>query len=591
MTRPRPPKKLLALLLPLLILAAAPASEASRFGRSGFSGNPATNGGSTCAVCHSSGAAEPTLVLSGPAAVTAGTTHEYIATLTGGPGVSGGLNVSSTDGVGTLLPVDADLQQSNGEITHTAPKNFTAGQVEFRFNWTAPAFDGVYTLHGAGNSTNGGLDLLGDRIGTDSLAVTVSGGTAPPPPPPPPAPADVDLELFASGLTRPVVIAHAGDTRLFVVEQPGRIRILESDGSTVTTPFLDIQGRVDSSANEQGLLGLAFDPAYSTNGHFFVYYTYDPPGFGSDRSRISRFTVTADPNVADPNSELILLEFEQPFSNHNGGDIHFGPDGYLYIASGDGGGANDPLDAGQATNSLLGKLLRIDVSSGAGATPDCDVSGGSNYSIPSDNAFVGEPGACGEIFGLGLRNPWRFTFDDGTGDLWIADVGQNAREEIDFVPAGTPAGLNFGWRCYEGSAAFNLSGCTSEYFFPVHDPAHADGDCSITGGVVYRGNAHPELSGRYFFTDFCNTSVRTLTRDGSDFVVHEVLPAGQLAQPATFGTDAAGEIYVASLTGQIYRLRGTAVPVPIASTATRLILLGVMLLAPAWMMSKRTRKR
>jgi len=549
MTSPKTTKNVAVLAFLSALFLPAPV-QASQFGRDGFSGNPGTNAGSICSACHAPGAALPTLVIAGPSAVSAGSTHEYVVTLTGGPGVTGGLDVSSTDGVGSFLPVNADLQLVGGEISHTAPKVFTAGQVEFRFEWTAPTFNGVYTLYGAGNSTDGQLDLLGDAIGTNDLAVTVTGGDAPPPPSPPP-----------------------GDSRLFVVEQAGRILILQSDGSTVAQPFLDIRSQVDDTANEQGLLGLAFDPGYAGNGHFYVNYTIDPPGFGRDRSRISRFTVSADPDIGDAGSELVMLEFEQLFSNHNGGEIRFGPDGYLYIGTGDGGAAGDPADSGQDTGTLLGKLLRIDVVGGGATGPDCDLTGGSNYSIPADNAFVGQAASCDEVFSLGLRNPWRFSFDRSTGDLWIADVGQDAREEVDFVPASTSAGLNFGWRCYEGNSPFNLAGCSSGYFFPVHDPAHADGDCSITGGFVYRGADHPELAGRYFFTDFCNTSIRTITRSGPDFIVDEVVPEGAVAQPSTFGEDQAGELYVASLTGQIYRIRGTQVQLPALSTWGRVILL------------------
>jgi glucose/arabinose dehydrogenase len=571
-----------ASLIVLCALLASPAVQASRFGRDGFSGNPGTNSGSTCSACHAPGATQPTLLLTGPSAVTAGTTHEYVATLIGGPGLTGGLNISSTDAIGTFLPINSDLQQVGDEISHTEPKSFAGGQAEFRFNWTAPTFNGLYTLYGAGNSTDDQVNLLGDAVATSSLAITVTGGGPSPPPDPPPPLAEVELELFASGFARPVAITQAGDSRLFVVEQAGRIQIVQDDGSTLLSPFLDIRARVDDTGNEQGLLGLAFDPGYTSNGHFYVYYTYDPPGLGRDRTRISRFSVSADPNVADTDSELVVLEFEQLFSNHNGGQIQFGPDGFLYIGSGDGGAANDPTNAGQNRGTLLGKLLRINVGAGSGTAPDCNLSGESNYSNPSDNAFVGQSGSCDEIFGIGLRNPWRFSFDRSTGDLWIADVGQDAREEIDFVPAATAAGLNFGWRCYEGNSTFNLSGCNAAYFFPAHDPAHNDGDCSVTGGFVYRGSDHPELSGRYFFTDFCNTSIRTITRDGAAFIVDEVVPEGVLVQPSTFGEDHAGELYVASLTGEIYRIRGTQIRLPALSGHAQFVLIVSLALLALW---------
>ncbi len=537
----------------------AAGAEASRFGRDGFSGNPDTNNGATCTACHAPGAATPTVTLSGPQALDAGTIAEYTVTISGGPAVTGGVDVSTTGAIGSFLPLDDDLHLVGEEISHAEPKAFASGSVSFTFQWQAPDFNGDVTLYAAGNSSNGQLDLLGDGVGTDQLTVTVQNGDPPPPPPPPPPPAEALLELVVDGLERPVVIRHADDARLFVVEQPGRIRLLTADRVLLPTPFLDIAGRVDDEGSEQGLLGLAFHPDYADNGYFYVYYTYDPPGAGSDHSRVSRFSVGDDPDLADPASELVLLEFEHPFANHNGGDLHFGPDGYLYIASGDGGGGGDPLDNAQNPNSPLGKLLRIDVD-GAGGAPDCNLVAGDHYGIPADNAYTDGPGGagCDELYALGLRNPWRFAFDRATDDLWIADVGQSAFEEIDFVPGGTGAGLNFGWRCYEGDAEFNLDGCDDDYFFPLLTTAHADGNCSITGGHVYRGAGEPALYGRYFFSDFCNTAIRTARRSGGEVIVEDAIPAGELSQPSTFGEDVDGELYVASLTGAIYRIRSAA---------------------------------
>lgn len=539
----------------LVLLACTATADASRYGRDGFSGNPQTNGGATCAACHAPGATVPTVTITGPQTLDAETIAEYTVTIAGGPGVTGGLGVSASDAAGSFEAVGSDVHVVGDELSHAQPKAFSKGAVSFRFRWRAPAYNGPVTLYAAGNSSNGQLNLLGDGIGTRQFTVTVQNGDPEPPPPPPPPPADASLEEFVSGLDRPVVITHAGDPRLFVVEQSGRIRVI-GDGAVRPTPFLDITARVDDTGNEQGLLGLAFHPDYADNGHFYVNYTYDPPS-GLDRTRISRFTVGADPDVADPDSELVLMEFEQPFSNHNGGDILFGPDGYLYIATGDGGSGGDPQNNAQNPQSPLGKLLRIDVD-GGGGTPDCNLIAANNYGIPPDNAYTdGDGGAgCDEIFALGLRNPWRIAFDSLTDDLWIADVGQNAREEIDFVPAGTAAGLNFGWRCYEGDDVYNDDGCDDAYFAPLVTTAHAAGNCSITGGRVYRGGAEPALTGRYFFSDFCNTAIRTITFANGEPVVEDAIPAGEVAQPVAFGEDIFGELYVASLTGTIYRIHG-----------------------------------
>ncbi|TAE46171.1 MAG: hypothetical protein EAZ89_20620, partial [Bacteroidetes bacterium] len=247
------------------------------------------------------------------------------------------------------------------------------------------------------------------------------------------------LAPLATGLNRPVDIASAGDSRLFVVEQRGTIQIINADGTMLTTPFLDIDARVNSTGNEQGLLGLVFHPNYALNGYFFVNYTRSPSGY----TRVSRFqTTAANPNIADPNSELVLLEIEQPYENHNAGDLAFGPDGYLYIPMGDGGSGGDPGNRAQNGLTLLGKMIRIDVNAGF------------PYTIPPSNPFLNDPGVRDEVWSIGLRNPWRFSFDRLTGDMWIADVGQGIYEEINVEPAGSAGGLNYGWRCYEGAHAY-----------------------------------------------------------------------------------------------------------------------------------------
>lgn len=310
----------------------------------------------------------------------------------------------------------------------------------------------------------------------------------------------IDLETFATGLNQSIGLTHAGDDRLFVIEQGGRIRIVMSDGQVLPTPFLDIDARINSDANERGLLGLAFHPNYAENGYFYVNYSDN-----SGDTRLSRFSVSeSDPNIADPDSEVILLTENQPFSNHNGGHVAFGPDGYLYTGLGDGGSGGDPDNYAQNRQTFLGKMLRIDVDNG------------DPYAIPPDNPFANDDFTLDEIWALGLRNPWRFSFDRETGDLWIGDVGQNAWEEIDFQPANSPGGENYGWRCYEGNTAYNLSQCGG--ITDLTDPIHVyqnnfSTGCSVTGGYVYRGSEFPKLQGFYLYTDYCSGRIWTLFRN------------------------------------------------------------------------------
>jgi glucose/arabinose dehydrogenase len=351
---------------------------------------------------------------------------------------------------------------------------------------------------------------------------------------------DLELDLFASGFNRPVNIKHAGDDRLFVMEQDGIIKILNADGTTESTNFLNIDSIVGSSGNEQGLLGLAFHPDYATNGYFFVYYTDN-----SGDTVVSRFSrIGTNPEIADPNSELEIISFSQPFSNHNGGELQFGPDGYLYISSGDGGSGGDPQNNSQNLGSYLGKLLRIDVNNSTAANP---------YAIPADNPFIGNSTALDEIWAYGIRNAWKFSFDSMTDDLWIADVGQNAREEINQV-ASTAAGLNYGWRCYEGNSTFNTNGCpsSSTLTFPVAQYSHSGGRCSITGGYVYRGSAYPNLQGLYFFADVCTQEMGYLENVGGTWnSTFETFSGNWVA----FGEDIDGELYASTLNGNIFKLR------------------------------------
>jgi uncharacterized repeat protein (TIGR01451 family) len=363
------------------------------------------------------------------------------------------------------------------------------------------------------------------------------------------------LEVYATGLVRPVDIAPLdlpGERRLFVAEQDGRVRIVDASGTVLPQPYLDISGRVLSSG-ERGLLGLAFDPDFAANGYLYANYTRRPDG----ASVISRFT-GIDPFAADAASEHTLLVVAQPYANHNGGDLAFGPDGYLYISLGDGGSAGDPEDRAQDLGLLLGKLLRIDVDPLRGHSPDC---GGlqAAYTIPTNNPMVDGPGKhCDEIWAYGLRNPWRFSFDRSTGDIFIGDVGQGSREEIDFQPGNSAGGENYGWRCYEGTSLYNGSGCgnPTDYRFPVFEYNHGAPDfhCSVTGGYRYRGGHFPSLSGRYLLADFCTGNVWSLVDQGSggwQSTSHGAL----IANPSTFGEATDGELYLASRSnGTIYHV-------------------------------------
>ncbi|MBS1546569.1 MAG: PQQ-dependent sugar dehydrogenase [Bacteroidetes bacterium] len=345
-------------------------------------------------------------------------------------------------------------------------------------------------------------------------------------------PAKIALHTWATGLDGPVFVANAGDSRLFVVNRPGTIKVITDSMQVLPAPFLDITSQVNSDASEQGLLGMAFDPGYATNGFFYVYYIH---GSGAGTSRISRFHVSSDPNLADPASEVVLYTVAQPYWNHNGGCLQFGPDGYLYCGFGDGGSGNDPNGNGQNMNVPLAKMIRIDVSQHD-----------STYAIPADNPFVGAQDTLPEIWASGLRNPWRYSFDRLNGDLWIGDVGQNAWEEVDHWPAANGGGANFGWRCREGFVAtpgVSQAGCSSDG--PFTDPVAAfnhgsQGWCSVIGGYVYRGTQFPHLYGKYIFTDYCSGDFLTF---GANNDVDTLLMTGNSGYSG-FGEDMDGELYV-----------------------------------------------
>ena len=357
-------------------------------------------------------------------------------------------------------------------------------------------------------------------------------------PDPPDGTEPVALEAVATGLFFTLYLtAPAGDPRLFIVEKGGAIRIVK-DGSLLPIPFLDLSGQV-TTGSEQGLLGLAFHPEYAANGRFIVHYT-DAAG----DTRVSGFRVSTDPDVADAASEVSILTADQPFPNHNGGQVLFGPDGFLYVMLGDGGSADDPDGRGQSLADLLGSILRIEPLDGGG------------YVVPPDNPFLSTAGALPEIYSYGLRNPWRADFDPATGDLYIADVGQRQWEEVDVSIAaeGAGKGVNFGWSVMEGPECFRTS-CDPEAFaLPVLSYDHGAG-CSITGGFVYRGAAIPALQGHYFYSDFCRGWIRSF-RFENDSAVDQfqwpgLAPGGNVP---SFGRDAAGELYVMSTDGTVFKI-------------------------------------
>jgi glucose/arabinose dehydrogenase len=348
-------------------------------------------------------------------------------------------------------------------------------------------------------------------------------------------------EIVASGFSQPLQVSHAGDRseRLFVVERQGLIHVIQG-GNVLPDPFLDISQLVTTAEGEQGLLGLAFHPQYPSNGYLYVDYTRA----GDGATVVARYVVSnTDPNAADPDSGTTILTVAQPQTNHNGGQLTFGPDGYLYVALGDGGGAGDPNENAQDITTLLGSILRL------------DVDGGMPYGIPADNPFVGITGRD-EIWDYGLRNPWRFSFDRLNGDLYIGDVGQGAWEEIDYHGAGTPGGINFGWDCREGAHDYEFTAecSTAVLVDPIAEYSHAEGR-SVTGGFVYRGTAYPDLQGRYFFADFITGKIWSMSKTGSDPDTWSAptLELDTALRISSLGEDEAGELYVVDFSGGTVR--------------------------------------
>lgn len=353
----------------------------------------------------------------------------------------------------------------------------------------------------------------------------------------------IELVKVAEGFTQPVAIVSTpdgNDARIFVVEQTGTIRSLNGEKVLDETAFLDIKSKI-KTGGEMGLLGLAFHPKVSENKFFYINYVDK-----SLNTIIARYTISATTGRADPASEKIILKVKQPYDNHNGGDLAFGPDGYLYIGLGDGGSGGDPQNRAQNKNDLLGKMLRINVDAG------------DPYTNPADNPYISGGGKA-EIWATGLRNPWRFSFDSKTGDLYIADVGQSDYEEINFQAAKSKGGQNYGWRCYEGGQTFNADGCldTSAYTKPVLQYDHGDSRCSVTGGYVYRGGAYPALAGQYFYGDFCSGQLFFAKQTDGNW--QSVLGKSTSFQITAFGQDAKNELYLADRsTGAIYQITDSA---------------------------------
>jgi len=352
---------------------------------------------------------------------------------------------------------------------------------------------------------------------------------------------DISLKLGFSGLRQPTHITHASDgsNRLFITEQRGRILLVQG-GQISKKPFLDITDRV-SCCGERGLLSIVFSPGFKEKRYFYLNYT-DNAG----DTVVSRFHLSQDPDIADPKSEEKILTVKQPYANHNGGQLAFGPDGYLYLGMGDGGSAGDPHKHAQNPSSLLGKMLRIDVESGK-----------KPYAVPTDNPFVNNEAFRPEIWAIGLRNPWRFSFDKKTGDLYIADVGQNTYEEIDFEPRDGKGGRNYGWNIMEGLHCYASEGCDRKGLaLPVAEYDHDKG-CSVTGGMVYRGREFPQMLGTYLYGDFCSGKIWGLRQSGEDWENKMLNDTG--ISISTFGEDEAGEVYVADYAkGNIYRIEAVS---------------------------------
>jgi glucose/arabinose dehydrogenase len=464
--------------------------------------------------------------------------YSYFFGVPGDVPMMGDWNGDGTDSPGLRRPSDGFVYLRNSNTTGFADISFfygVPGDLPIAGDWDGDNDDtiGLYrpttrTFYLRNVNSTGVADVSYTMGDPGSLPVAGDFGLSLPPPPPP-----LGLQTVITGLSSPLFVsAPPGDGRLFVVEQTGDIEIVEN-GVRRSTPFLDLSV---TSGGERGLLGLAFHPGYAQNGRFYVNYT-----IGSV-SRISEFTVSGDPDLADPGSERVLIEVTQPFTNHNGGMLAFDAEGNLLIGLGDGGGGGDPGNRAQNPNNLLGKVLRIDVD---GLSP------GKQYAIPEGNPYRNGGGAP-EVYLLGARNPWRFGVD--SGNLYVGDVGQGAREEVTVLHPGIQAGANLGWRVWEGSHCFAGPCFVGGYVFPQVEYTHADG-CSVTGGFVYRGDDIPGLAGTYFYGDFCGGWIRSFRYENS--VVGPLTlrsDLGTVGSLSSFGFDGQGELYITSLSGAVYRI-------------------------------------
>lgn len=449
-----------------------------------------------------------------------------------------GSSGTGSDGSGSLaLSITGLPAGLNGAVAVSGPNG--SDQTVLATQVVANLTPGTYTIAGA--NVLSGSTVYEPQPRTQAIAVgagatanaTVSYTSA--------GALRLALQEVVSGLSAPLFLTvPSGDPRLFIVERAGSIRIVQN-GTLLATPFLDITSRV-TTLGEGGLLSMAFDPQYASNGFFFIYFTDLSGDIAIERFQVS----SGDPNLADPAALRILTIAHRNFSNHNGGLVAFGPDGFLYIGTGDGGGGGDTLGNGQNLNALLGKLLRIDVRNAGANQP---------YAIPSLNPFVGQANRLGEIWAYGLRNPWRYAFDEATGLLYIADVGQNRIEEVNVAAAAT-AGVNYGWNITEGSLCYPGDPCDKQGLtLPVLEYAHdASGGCSITGGRVYRGSAIPELRGRYFYSDYCNGWLRSFVYSNgaaAEQIDWNIINVGLIY---SFGEDAQKELYMLTSTGRVYKI-------------------------------------
>ncbi|CAN7592520.1 PQQ-dependent sugar dehydrogenase [Massilia sp. LjRoot122] len=461
----------------------------------------------------------------------------------GTPGPTPNPNPPPTATTGTLAVTASGLPAgTNASVRVNGPSNF---QQDLTGSQTLTGLaPGSYTVTAA-PVTAGGVTYTASP--TTQSAVVTAGATASVTVAYGGAPVNIALSQVASNLDNPTFLtAPAGDARLFVVERAGRIRIVDN-GNTLSAPFLDISGRV-FTGGEGGLLSMAFDPQFAGNRYFYIYYT-DP----QQNIVIERFSAASNPNLADPTSGLVILRIPHPgFTNHFGGQVAFGPDGYLYLGTGDGGGAGDPNRNGQNLNSLLGKLLRIDVRNASAAQP---------YAIPAGNPYLNQAGRRAEIWAAGLRNPWRFSFDGN--QLYLSDVGQDRREEVN-IGAADAAGLNYGWNTMEGTLCYNAATCDrTGLTLPVFEYDHGTNDangCSITGGFVYRGSAIPGLQGRYFYSDFCRGFLKSFLAGGGNVGEQRDWSVGDIGNVVSFGQDGQGELYLMTSRGIVYRIVRSTTP-------------------------------